>query len=64
MLPFVVCNSLPALPHPTSIGAVIIQFDLSPPLMLLVEGSPEVLVGFLISFWVIVPLLESVSFTV
>ena len=57
MLPFVVCNSLQALPHPTSVVA-----DLSPILTLcLFDGSSEGIAGFLIGFRFRVPLLESGS---
>ena len=62
VLPFVVCNSLQAMPHPMSIGASVVQFDLSPVLTLfLFDGSSEDIAGFLISFWVSVQLLESGS---
>ena len=64
VLPFVVCNSLQALPHPTSIGAGVAQFDLSLVLTLcLFDVSSEGIAGFLISFWFRVPLLESDSST-
>ena len=62
MLPFVVCNSLLALPHPTSVRADVLRFDLSLVLTLfLLDGSSEGIAGFLISFRVRVPLLESGS---
>ena len=49
VLPFVVCNSLQALPHPTSVGAGVVLFDLSPVSMLcLFDGSSEGIAGFLI----------------
>jgi hypothetical protein len=34
VLPFVVCNGLQALPHPTSIRAGVVQLDLDPVLKL------------------------------
>ena len=47
---FVVCNSLQALPHPTSVGASVVRFDLSLILTLcLFDGSSEGIAGFLIS---------------
>ena len=50
MLPFVVCNSLQALPHPTSFGVGVVRFDLGPVLTLcLFDSSFEGIVGFLIS---------------
>ena len=62
MLPFVVCNGLQALPHPSSVRAGVVRFDLSPVLTLcLFDGSEEGIAGFLISFRVRVPLLESGS---
>ena len=60
MLPFVACNSLQALPHKTSIGAVVVQFNLSPVLALcLFDCSSEGIAVFLISFRVRVPHLDS-----
>jgi hypothetical protein len=50
VLPFVVCNGLHALPHPTSVRASVVRFDLSPVLTLcLFDGSSEGIAGFLIS---------------
>ena len=64
VLPFVVCNSLQALPHPTSVRAGEVRFDLSPVLTLcLFDGSSEDMARFLISFRVRVPLRESCSST-
>ena len=61
VLPFVVCNSLQALPHPTSVReGVVVRFDISPVLTLcLFDGSSQGITGFLIS----VPLLEGGSST-
>ena len=62
VLPFVVCNSLPALPHPTSVRAGVVRLDLSPVLTLcLFDGLSEGIAEYLIRVWVRVPLLESVS---
>ena len=62
VLPFVVCNGLQALPHTMSVGDGVVRFDLSPVLTLcLFDGSSEDISGFLISFQVRVPLLESGS---
>ena len=56
--PFVVRDSLQALPHPMS----IVGFDLSPVLTLcLFDGSSEGIREFLISVRISVPLLESGS---
>jgi hypothetical protein len=47
--PFVLRNSLQALPHPMSVGAGVVQFNLSPVLTLcLFDGSSEGIAGFLI----------------
>ena len=47
--PFVVCNSLQALPHPTSVRAGVVGFNLNPVLMhCLFDGSSEGIAGFLI----------------
>ena len=64
VLPFVVSNSLQTLPHPSSVGAGVVEFNLSPVLTLcLFDGSSEGIAGFLTSFQVRVPLLESGSST-
>ena len=59
--PFVVHNSLQALPHQTSVRAGVVGFNLSPVLTLacFMEG----IAGLLISGWVRVLLLESGSST-
>jgi hypothetical protein len=50
VLPFVVFNSLQALPHPMSIGAGVVRFNLIPVLTLcLFDGSLERIAGFLLS---------------
>jgi hypothetical protein len=60
--PFVIRDSLQALPHPTSVRASVVRFHLSPVLTLCVfDGSLEELAGFLISVRISVPLLESGS---
>jgi hypothetical protein len=62
VLPFVACNGLQALPHPTRVGDGVVRLDLSPVLTLcLFDGSSEEIAGFLISFRVRVRLLESRS---
>jgi hypothetical protein len=59
-----VCNVSQTLPHSTRVGAGVVRFDLSPVLKLhLFDGSSEGIAGFLISFEVRVPLLESDSST-
>ena len=46
---FVICESLQALPHPTSVRAGVVGFDLSPVLMLcLFDGSSEGVAEYLI----------------
>jgi hypothetical protein len=61
VLPFVVCNSLP---YKTSVGASVIRFNLIPVLTLCpLDGSSEGIAGFLISFRLRVPHLESGSAT-
>ena len=48
---FVICDSLQALPHPTSIRASVVGFDLSPALMLcLFDDSSEGVAGFPLFF--------------
>ena len=48
---FVVCNTLQALPHPTSVRADVERFELHPVITLcLFDGSSEGITGFLISF--------------
>ena len=60
VLSFVVHNSLHALPHPTSVRAGVVGFNLSSVLTLcLFDGLLEGIGGFLISVRVRVPLLES-----
>ena len=60
--PFVVCKSLQAMPHLTSIRVGVEGFNLCPLLMLcLFDGSSEGIVGFLIIIRVSVPNLESGS---
>ena len=60
--PFLICDSLPAMPHPKSVTGDIVGFDLSPVLMFWqLDGSPEVIVGFHISVRNSVPLLGSGS---
>ena len=62
--PFAVHNNFQALPHPTSVKAGVVAFNLNPILTLcLSDGSLEGIAGFLISFRVRVSLLESVSST-
>jgi hypothetical protein len=57
VLPFVVFNGLQALPHPTSVGADVVRFDLSHVLMLcLFDGlhhlpSLKPLQGFACKLW-------------
>ena len=51
VVPFVVCNSLQALPHKTSVGAGKVRFNLSPiSALCLFEGLSEGIAGFLKSF--------------
>ena len=50
VLPFIVCNNLQSLPHPSSVAAGVVQFDFSPVLKLcLFDGSSEGVARFLIS---------------
>jgi hypothetical protein len=56
---FVVHNIFQALPHPMSVRAGVIGFNLSPVLTLcLFDGSFEGIAGFLIRVRISVPLLE------
>lgn len=53
--PFVILDRLQALPH-LSVRTSVVGFDFSPVLRLcLVDGSSEVVVGFLISVRISVP---------
>ena len=56
VLLFVVCNSLQALPHPTSIVAGVVRLNLGPVLTLcLFDGSLQGIAGFFVSIRVRVP---------
>ena len=60
--PFVVRNSFQTLPHPTSVKAGVVGFNLNPVLTLcLFDGSSEGIAGFIISVRISLPLLESGS---
>ena len=64
MLPFVVYNSLQALPHPMSVGAGVVRLNRILVLILcLFDGLSKGIEGFLINFRVRVPFLESGSST-
>jgi hypothetical protein len=53
---------LQALPHPTSVRAGVVGFNLSPVLTLfLYDGSSEGIAGFLINARISAPLFESVT---
>jgi hypothetical protein len=60
--PFVIRDSLQALPHLTSVRASVVGFDLGHVMThCLFDGSSEDVAGFLISVRISVPLLESGS---